>query len=131
MVQDVLTRGDHPRGIKVRLRDGRVGRVQRLVGEEAARNGTFGRNGEGGGGIAAATYTDVREEAGTGVPRAGGYSLEDFLPVGHPLRDEAQEELVEHTNETQICPVCGNFEGDEGMYTQVMISIWCLAELDS
>ncbi|CAG1979153.1 unnamed protein product, partial [Fusarium graminearum] len=30
IVQDVLTRGNHPRGIKVRLRDGQVGRVQRM-----------------------------------------------------------------------------------------------------
>ncbi|KAL8667146.1 MAG: hypothetical protein Q9168_007332, partial [Polycauliona sp. 1 TL-2023] len=29
-IQDILTRGDHPRGIKVRLADGRVGRVQSL-----------------------------------------------------------------------------------------------------
>jgi uncharacterized repeat protein (TIGR03833 family) len=30
-VQDVLTRGNHPRGIKVRLTDGRVGRVQTMA----------------------------------------------------------------------------------------------------
>lgn len=31
VVRDVLTRGDHPRGIKVRLDDGRVGRVQSIL----------------------------------------------------------------------------------------------------
>lgn len=31
VVQDLLTRGNHPRGIKVRLQDGRVGRVQRMA----------------------------------------------------------------------------------------------------
>ncbi|KAI1434493.1 hypothetical protein GGR50DRAFT_405279 [Xylaria sp. CBS 124048] len=31
IVQQVLTRGDHHRGIKVRLTDGRVGRVQSIV----------------------------------------------------------------------------------------------------
>ncbi|KAJ3114595.1 hypothetical protein HDU96_001897 [Phlyctochytrium bullatum] len=31
-VEEVLTAGDHPRGVKVRLRDGRVGRVQYLTG---------------------------------------------------------------------------------------------------
>ncbi|KAI1420777.1 hypothetical protein F5Y12DRAFT_771286 [Xylaria sp. FL1777] len=31
IVQHVLTRGDHPRGIKVRLSDGRVGRVQSMA----------------------------------------------------------------------------------------------------
>ncbi|PKS09322.1 hypothetical protein jhhlp_003936 [Lomentospora prolificans] len=30
-VRDVLTRGNHPRGIKVRLADGRVGRVQTMA----------------------------------------------------------------------------------------------------
>ncbi|KAI8628181.1 hypothetical protein F5Y19DRAFT_144451 [Xylariaceae sp. FL1651] len=30
-VRDVLTRGDHHRGIKVRLTDGRIGRVQSIV----------------------------------------------------------------------------------------------------
>ncbi|KAF2785995.1 hypothetical protein K505DRAFT_192181, partial [Melanomma pulvis-pyrius CBS 109.77] len=33
IVADLLTRGDHPRGVKVRLRDGRVGRVQKVVEE--------------------------------------------------------------------------------------------------
>lgn len=31
VVQNVLTRGDHHRGIKVRLADGRIGRVQRMA----------------------------------------------------------------------------------------------------
>jgi uncharacterized repeat protein (TIGR03833 family) len=30
-IADILTRGDHPRGIKVRLRDGQIGRVQSLA----------------------------------------------------------------------------------------------------
>ena len=29
-VSDILTRGDHPRGVKVRLADGQIGRVQSL-----------------------------------------------------------------------------------------------------
>lgn len=33
-VRDVLTRGNHPRGIKVRLADGRVGRVQSIASGE-------------------------------------------------------------------------------------------------
>ncbi|KAL2760347.1 hypothetical protein ACRALDRAFT_2039011 [Sodiomyces alcalophilus JCM 7366] len=36
IVQDILTRGNHPRGIKVRLTDGRVGRVQSLVASAAS-----------------------------------------------------------------------------------------------
>ncbi|RBR00266.1 hypothetical protein VDGD_08021 [Verticillium dahliae] len=35
-VQDVLTRGNHPRGIKVRLTDGRVGRFQSMAGAAQA-----------------------------------------------------------------------------------------------
>ncbi|KAL2151787.1 hypothetical protein VTH82DRAFT_6885 [Thermothelomyces myriococcoides] len=34
-VAQLLTKGNHPRGIKVRLADGRVGRVQSMVGEAA------------------------------------------------------------------------------------------------
>ncbi|RYP47133.1 hypothetical protein DL768_006743 [Monosporascus sp. mg162] len=34
-VRDVLTRGDHHRGIKVRLTDGRIGRVQRMASENS------------------------------------------------------------------------------------------------
>lgn len=30
-VKDVLTAGDHPRGVKVRLTDGRIGRVQKML----------------------------------------------------------------------------------------------------
>ena len=30
-VSDILTNGDHPRGVKVRLKDGRIGRVQSLA----------------------------------------------------------------------------------------------------
>jgi uncharacterized repeat protein (TIGR03833 family) len=34
VVGEILTGGNHPRGIKVRLKDGRVGRVQKLVSED-------------------------------------------------------------------------------------------------
>ena len=36
IVSDILTRGDHHRGVKVRLRDGRVGRAQSLVGSSTS-----------------------------------------------------------------------------------------------
>lgn len=36
IIGDVLTRGNHPRGIKVRLTDGRVGRVQTMSSSAAA-----------------------------------------------------------------------------------------------
>jgi len=81
IVADVLTNGNHPRGMKVRLVDGRVGRVQRMISEEEARAGSkglsgLGRNGEGSNaqvstGSAASSsrftnrYRDVREEEDT------------------------------------------------------------------
>lgn len=39
IVAELLTRGDHPRGVKVRLRDGRVGRVQALVSDTEGQRG--------------------------------------------------------------------------------------------
>lgn len=132
IVADVLTNGDHPRGIKVRLTDGRVGRVQRMVTEEEARAGSaglsnLGRNGE--------TLNDqdtpgpsspvgprfrrnVRGQDELEVP-ASSYSLEAFLPVGHPLRAAPSNTVpldsvtTTGVSSTQVCPVCGQFEGDE------------------
>ena len=51
IVADVLTSGNHPHGIKVRLQDGRVGRVQQIVDDATARAtseglNNLGRNGE-------------------------------------------------------------------------------------
>jgi uncharacterized repeat protein (TIGR03833 family) len=37
-VSDILTRGDHPRGIKVRLTDGQIGRVQSLFSPSSNAN---------------------------------------------------------------------------------------------
>lgn len=47
VVRDVLTRGNHPRGIKVRLADGRVGRVQSMA--SSVSSSTSAPNGSGGG----------------------------------------------------------------------------------
>lgn len=127
IVADVLTGGNHPRGIKVRLVDGRVGRVQRMVSEGDARTGAeglsgLGRNGEldGEGRVARPAgrlrYRDVREEEEMNVP-AAGYSLGDFLLPGHPLREEDTPRQDTWSPETPAvmskCPVCGEFEGDE------------------
>jgi uncharacterized repeat protein (TIGR03833 family) len=45
IVAELLTKGNHPRGIKVRLQDGRVGRVQRMASMEAATAGLQGSSG--------------------------------------------------------------------------------------
>ncbi|OTB00368.1 hypothetical protein M426DRAFT_236864 [Hypoxylon sp. CI-4A] len=41
-VKDVLTRGDHYRGIKVRLTDGRIGRVQSIASISSASSNSSG-----------------------------------------------------------------------------------------
>jgi uncharacterized repeat protein (TIGR03833 family) len=132
VVADVLTSGNHPRGIKVRLTDGRVGRVQRIATGEEAGGGSaglidMGRNGD------ALNYRDLVSSSASLRPRsrhnecaeeeqrepASGYSLEDFLPVGHPLRDSPAHTPTPppHPPATesasQLCPVCSQFEGDE------------------
>ncbi|KAE9377594.1 hypothetical protein N431DRAFT_434775 [Stipitochalara longipes BDJ] len=101
IVAELLTQGDHPRGIKVRLQDGRVGRVQRMVSEETAKAGSegssgLGRNGEIGmassvgiqttpspaaapvGGFTGKRYGDSRLEEPDEPPSAG-LSLSDYI----------------------------------------------------
>ncbi|EPS37933.1 hypothetical protein H072_8359 [Dactylellina haptotyla CBS 200.50] len=41
-VAELLTRGDHPRGVKVRLKDGRVGRVQKIIDASAVAHDSGG-----------------------------------------------------------------------------------------
>lgn len=97
IVAELLTRGDHPRGIKVRLQDGRVGRVQRMVNEETARAGSaglsgLGRNGEVGmesdggvkitpgpvGDFSGRRYRDFRIDE-SDEPPSEGLSLADYV----------------------------------------------------
>ncbi|KAK6520589.1 hypothetical protein TWF506_000842 [Arthrobotrys conoides] len=76
VVADVLTRGDHHRGVKVRLKDGRVGRVQRVL-EGVAESSSAGQNFGGGGGGGGEQFDGVAMEGGsTGFQdtnRGGGY----------------------------------------------------------
>ncbi|KAK6432087.1 hypothetical protein LTR95_011741 [Oleoguttula sp. CCFEE 5521] len=110
-VQDLLTRGNHPRGIKVRLIDGRVGRVQRMGG--AVQSAPQ---------VAQAPVlvpTNYRREGGT-LPSTRDVRFDeyeappvrtffDFLPA------EMQHEstVPMNTTPTVKCPICGEFEGDE------------------
>ncbi|KAM0235308.1 hypothetical protein ACHAP5_009786 [Fusarium lateritium] len=113
IVQDLLTRGNHPRGIKVRLRGGQVGRVQRMGDasaaapvppEEPKAQATSSRF--------TMRYTDVRrdDEFATGPPPR---SLADFMPD----LDESLGPAPSAGVETVKCPFCDKFEGDEAAVT--------------
>lgn len=97
IVDELLTRGDHPRGIKVRLQDGRVGRVQKMVSIEEAQAASAGlsgldRNGEtssqqtsagtSGAGIlnsfSRSRYSDFRTDGGE-EPEREEISLADYV----------------------------------------------------
>jgi uncharacterized repeat protein (TIGR03833 family) len=130
VVQNLLTRGNHPRGIKVRLNDGRVGRVQRMADSQTAlpqppaqqqqqQQPTTGfvvrREGR-----QAPTYTDVRNDEYPSLPPPR--TLFDFLPESEiESRNadvaEAQSEPVIFSSATVKCPICNLFEGDEAAVT--------------
>ena len=125
VVQDLLTRGNHPRGIKVRLTDGRVGRVQRMASEsrqpehaptqQPSTNCTVRREGR-----QAPTYTDIRNDEYPSLPPPR--TLFDFLPetvteTGSGTATEAQSEPVTFSSATVTCPICQTFQGDEAAVT--------------
>lgn len=116
VVKDLLTRGNHPRGIKVRLQDGKVGRVQRMIDSQS--NAVTPENPDAKtSGRAVPEYKmvrDVREEDEylAGPPAR---SLADFVPdfgrgADRPARDVSEPVL---TSAIVKCPICGTFEGDE------------------
>ncbi|EWZ34633.1 hypothetical protein FOXG_09268 [Fusarium oxysporum f. sp. lycopersici 4287] len=109
IVQDILTRGNHPRGIKVRLQDGQVGRVQRM-GNTTAATGETGSQTQST--RFTMRYTDVRrdDEFATGLPPR---SLADFIPDFDEGLGSAPSAVVE----TVKCPFCEGFEGDEAAVT--------------
>jgi uncharacterized repeat protein (TIGR03833 family) len=132
IVAEILTRGDHPRGVKVRLRDGRVGRVQSLVSEAEGESGEalvggpgagLGRDGEVGGGrgrmVGGRVQRDVREESEAEYLYDEG-RRRDLGDMGlfaaleeADRRHEVRWGREEAGGETAVCPVCGEFEGDE------------------
>ena len=110
-VQDILTRGNHPRGIKVRLLDGRVGRVQRTVDQH---KDAFG--------------AQVQQESTALPSRQPVHSLwpdqsqeeppprtlADYLPSFEDRdADSSITDQATFSTTTAKCPVCGIFEGDE------------------
>lgn len=128
VVQDLLTRGNHPRGIKVRLNDGRVGRVQRMANDQTPvqqhpaqqqqhqPTGFVVRRE----GRQAPTYTDIRNDDYPSLPPPR--TLFDFLPETETETRsaevaEVQSEPVIFSSATAKCPICGIFEGDEAAVT--------------
>jgi len=139
-VAEVLTAGDHPRGIKVRLRDGRVGRVQKIVSEEEATAGSeglssLGRNGEqldsdsrihtvsaSTSGRFTSRYTDFRfDNDGPEEPPTSN-SLEAYIKPARGQKKRAANQTAASSEAgadgpsggpIAVCPVCNDFEGDE------------------
>jgi uncharacterized repeat protein (TIGR03833 family) len=132
IVADLLTRGDHPRGVKVRLRDGRVGRVQRIVSVEEGERGegvvggagaNLGRDGAGssrGGGFGmrgGRMERDIREEDDYLYDESKVVTRNDGLfgaleEADQRWREQSGGGKKEHVD-VVVCPVCAEFEGDE------------------
>lgn len=125
LVQNVLTRGNHPRGIKVRLSDGRVGRVQTMFT---------------GGGSGTSSFSTLSAAQQHSMPPAVG--IDDDVPQEQlgldayikPAKSKQSKKrgvvaaalessrtrsttpppvTAPPTTATTTCPVCGDFEGDE------------------
>ncbi|KAK1979513.1 hypothetical protein LZ30DRAFT_596713 [Colletotrichum cereale] len=130
-VQDVLTRGNHPRGIKVRLADGRIGRVQSHAGAQPDLSSVSNQE-PAGVGAGLAGFADSRPprrgqgprpEADADLPPSQ-VGLEAFIrPAkqksggrGRPAADSgtgaAGAVPCTAASEAVTCPVCGDFEGD-------------------
>ncbi|KZL81456.1 mfs multidrug transporter [Colletotrichum incanum] len=129
-VQDVLTRGNHPRGIKVRLTDGRVGRVQSHAGAQPAAS-YVSEQGPAGVGAGSAGFGDSRpprrghgrrQEAESDLPPSE-VGLEAYIRPAKQKNGrrgrfaaapgiDTEESAPRATSEVVTCPVCGDFEGD-------------------
>ncbi|KAF3769783.1 hypothetical protein M406DRAFT_244575 [Cryphonectria parasitica EP155] len=137
IVRDVLTRGDHPRGIKVRLADGRVGRVQSMASAGSSSGPSGGETVEGFN--ASGSRGGMSERRGR-RRRQGGFEeggedeslptqqvgLDAYVKQAKPKRrkgkgvsqmtasdeEEGQDASPPSALETVTCPVCGAFEGD-------------------
>lgn len=101
VVQDILTRGNHPRGIKVRLTDGRVGRVQSMASGSSAVS-------------ADASVRPSRQASahnGYVTDALPSRSLADFLQaeIDSVNRDEPNPRCTTDV----VCPICNEFRGDE------------------
>lgn len=126
IVAELLTRGDHPRGIKVRLQDGRVGRVQRMVSEETAklepeglsgleRNSELGMESNVGiqvtstpamapvGGFTRRRYSDYRIDE-PDEPASTGLSLSDYVVPKTKRKGRQKKQNIPDPNEDDQIP---------------------------
>lgn len=116
VVQDVLTKGNHPRGIKVRLRDGQVGRVQRMTNSSNTDSAATATTTAAASAGFTMRYTDVRrddEYPSEPPPR----SLADFFPAEPAPPPTVGGDSTGPAQETARCPFCEAFEGDEAAVT--------------
>lgn len=127
-VQDVLTSGNHPRGIKVRLADGRIGRVQRMhtAGSETdavqqADTQTLDRSEHSTSSSRShrfkSKYSDMRLEDTPAEPPSQ-YDLSSFIvkeakPKKNKKGAAMQPVTAPEPEAVAKCPVCDDFEGDE------------------
>ncbi|KAI9167539.1 hypothetical protein HJFPF1_03667 [Paramyrothecium foliicola] len=114
IIQDVLGRGNHPRGIKVRLQGGHVGRVQRMGYNTSSSAAPQSFSASSGSSRLSHRYTDVRNDEYPSEPPSR--SLADFMPTMINERASAPEIEVS-SQQTVRCPFCEAFEGDEEAVT--------------
>lgn len=123
-VANLLTRGNHPRGIKVRLTDGRVGRVQSMgVGMETGTHRTTASASA----PAPAALSSTQMTASEPSLPSQHIGLDAYITHGKPRQngkgggrsskqgpvDGHGEEEVTQSSEVVTCPVCSEFNGDE------------------
>ncbi|PWY86071.1 hypothetical protein BO70DRAFT_220537 [Aspergillus heteromorphus CBS 117.55] len=125
-IADVLTRGNHPRGIKVRLTDGRVGRVQSMRTGAVSPTSNEPETGF----VPPMRRTAERSES---QPPSQVVGLDAYITNGRPRGNwkgakwkGARQRDAEPAPEPEVhleqpaqmmgvvtCPVCGTFKGDE------------------
>ncbi|RAH84322.1 hypothetical protein BO86DRAFT_239989 [Aspergillus japonicus CBS 114.51] len=131
-IADVLTRGNHPRGIKVRLTDGRVGRVQSMSAGSGGQSADPAA-------LEPAEFTSAAAEFSRGrgsqarrteadePPRNIGLDAYITKPSRQKRRggrgegagaggldgDAVAVAVAAAAAPVVTCPVCGVFEGDE------------------
>ena len=98
-VSDILTKGDHPRGIKVRLSDGQIGRVQSLASQPPPTRSEVGPQGVTHQGARGSIYKfqdDYREDP---TPKESR-SLEDYVRI-KPAKAKRTKRIVEEQGSMQ------------------------------